>query len=294
MVHTLWTRIDTLYPSSVYICIMNILPIQPYCEIKGIGAASGLVYWEGSLYIISDNSTYLYQYELASQHLSTIKLFEDSAAGLSKKEKPDFESITLFDHKLYIVGSGSTPNRTKRVSYALSNKEIVEKDLSKIYKRLRKSIGLNEDELNIEGIIMNNASYSFFQRGNGKGGTNGIFDYNRNDKKSVFTSLSLPTIQGVEATFTDAVLIGDKVYFLAACEDSQSTYEDGSVLGSFIGCMKWPEKKVMYTHIITDQHKFEGLTLFEATANRLTFILCEDNDTEIQESVLYTLEIVNP
>lgn len=273
---------------------MNILPIQPYCEIKGIGAASGLVYWEDSLYIISDNSTYLYRYELANQHLSTIKLYDDSAAGLSKKEKSDFESITLFDHKLYIVGSGSTPNRTKRVSYALGNKKIVEKDLSKIYKRLRKSIGLHEDELNIEGIIMNDESYSFFQRGNGKGGTNGIFVYNRNDKKSVFTSISLPTIQGVEATFTDAVLVGDKVYFLAACEDSKSTYEDGALLGSFIGCMNWPEQKVLYTQLITEQHKLEGLTVIESTANRLTFILCEDNDTEILESVLYKLEIINP
>ncbi len=37
--------------------------------------------------------------------------------------------------------------------------------------------------------------------------------------------------------FTDAILVEDKIYFLATAEDTTSTYDDGEILGSIIGRM---------------------------------------------------------
>jgi hypothetical protein len=267
--------------------------LLPFVEIKGIGAASGLVLHQHSLYIISDNSTYLYQYNLADKELHKIKLLATSEEHLSKKEKADFECVTLYNNALYIHGSGSTNKRQLRLKYTLDTLETKEKDLTKLYHRLRKSIGIEEDDLNIEGCIVAADFYYFFQRGNGGQAKNGIFTYARHTKEVRFQSVVLPEIKGIEATFTDAILVDDCVYFLAACEDTTSTYNDGEIYGSFMGCLDLATSTVLFTCLLSDLHKFEGLTLYKNEGESLTFLLCEDNDTEDDSSTIYEVILTN-
>ncbi len=274
---------------TIYICVMEKMQLHPYFEIKGIGAASGLVYKDNSLFIVSDNSTFLYEYNLNEKVLHKIKLFEDSQENLAKKDKADFESITLFDNKLYLYGSGSTKKRDIRVKFDLETKEIKQKDLSKLHKKLRQTIALNDDELNIEGIIIDSENYYLFQRGNGVQAQNGIFTYNKISKNVAFVPIVLPKVKNIEATFTDAILVETKVYFLAACEDTTSTYTDGEIYGSFLGSLDLKTKEVHFVQQISDSQKFEGLTLFSETATQIEFLLCEDNDKEELTSTIYKL-----
>jgi len=97
----------------------------------------------------------------------------------------------------------------------------------------------------------------------------------------------LPKIKNVPATFTDAILVDDKIYFLAAAEDTTSTYDDGAVLGSIIGTIDLTTMKLENYIQISDNHKFEGLTLYQKTATQITLLLCEDNDTELLETNIY-------
>jgi hypothetical protein len=60
--------------------------------------------------------------------LKTVKI------ALSKKNKPDFESITFNNNKLYLFGSGSTSKREKRISYNIETKEIKKKSQEIISK----------------------------------------------------------------------------------------------------------------------------------------------------------------
>ncbi|HNP33248.1 MAG TPA: hypothetical protein PKN96_08145, partial [Flavobacterium sp.] len=191
---------------------MEKFQLLPFTEIKGIGAASGIVFHDDSLFIISDNSTFLYQYNLNQKTLNKIKLVESSRQNITKKEKPDFEALTLFDNKLWLFGSGSTKKRDMRVTYDLGTKEIREKNLSKIYKRLKEKIGIAEEELNIEGVIITSETIYFFQRGNGADAQNGIFSYDRTNKTVQFKLVTLPKLSGVEATFTDTILIDRTIY----------------------------------------------------------------------------------
>ncbi len=270
---------------------MEKIALHPFCEIEGIGAASGIVYHRNSLYIISDNSTYLYEYKLLEKQLERIKLMGDSEENLAKKDKADFESVTLYNNKLYIHGSGSTDKRQIRVKYDLDTLETQKKDVSKRYHKLSKSIGLALNELNIEGCIIDTESYYYFQRGNGTQGQNGIFKYTRHSKEVVFTSVVLPKVKGIEATFTDAIAVDDDVYFLAACEDTTSTYTDGEIYGTFLGCMERKTNTVRFTHLLSDTHKFEGLALYQKSDNVLEFFLCEDNDTEGNVSTIYIARV---
>jgi len=259
--------------------------------INGLGATSGLVYIDNSLFIISDNSSYLYEYQINNNLLNKIKLLENSQENIAKKDKLDFESITLFDNKLYLFGSGSTKKRDNRFTYNLESKEIKEKSIAKLYEELKDFASISDDDLNIEGAIIDNENYYFFQRGNGESSKNGLFVYNKETKEVEFTSIKLPKVNDIEATFTDAILVENTVYFLAAAENTTSTYNDGEILGSYIGSFNLKDMELHFIQKISDKNKFEGLTLYKNSENELEFLLCEDNDTEELVSDIYKLVI---
>ena len=260
-----------------------------FLAIKGIGSASGIVHTNNSLYIISDNSTYLYEYQLANNHLNKIALAENPQNNIAKKEKPDYESITLKGNTLHLFGSGSTENRNKTTSYHLTNNEIKNSDLTPLYQTIKKQLKIADDELNIEGTILNGDNLILFQRGNGTNAKNGVVIHNYNTNQLNFVPISLPKIKHVETSFTDAVLINDKIYFLASAEDTASTYDDGEVLGSIIGIIDKKTFALEKYIQISDKHKFEGLTLYSEKENQMEFLLCEDNDTDDLNATIYKL-----
>jgi hypothetical protein len=161
-----------------------------------------------------------------------------------------------------------------------------------LYQNIKSKLNISDEELNIEGALFFQETLYLFQRGNGTSSKNGIIRVNVNNNQQIdFTPVQLPKIKHVETTFTDAVLLENKIYFLAAAEDTLSTYEDGEVLGSIIGCIDVKTLKIDFSHQISQSQKFEGLSLFEKTSSNLVFLLCEDNDTEKLESTIYKLTI---
>ena len=259
--------------------------------IIGIGSASGLIHKDNTIFIISDNSAFLYEYRIQEKQLHKIKLFENSQENIAKKDKYDFESISQKGNKLYLFGSGSTSKRNKRMSYDLTSKKIEEKDLSVIYGKLKQTAAISDDDLNIEGALFHNEKWHLFQRGNGAQSKNGLFTLDRKGKDIRFFPIPLPKIQNIEATFTDAILVDDKIYFLAAVEKTTSTYEDGEVLGSYIGALSLENFELIFTQKISDTHKFEGLTLYTIFKEKIEFLLCEDKDTEDLETDIYKLTL---
>jgi len=270
---------------------MERFTIELLYQILGIGSASGLVYKNNSLFVISDNSSFLYEYHIEEKELSRIKLFENSQENIPKKDKFDFESITLKGNELHLLGSGSTSKREKRIVYNLETAVIEVKDLSKLYKSLKETSSISDDELNIEGALFCNEKWHLFQRGNGANSKNGIFKTKSLEIESQanFVKVQLPKIKHVETSFTDAILVEDKIYFLATAEDTNSTYDDGEILGSLIGRMDSETFEIEFTQKISDTHKFEGLTLYENSQTEIQFLICEDNDTHVLETNIYKL-----
>ena len=164
-----------------------------------------------------------------------------------------------------------------------------EKDISKLYQKLKNFASIADDDLNIEGVIIDLENYYFFQRGNGENSKNGLFVYNKETKEIQFTSIKLPKIEDIEATFTDAVLVDEIIYFLAAAENTTSTYNDGEILGSFIGSFNLKDMKLHFIQKISDTNKFEGITLYNKSETEIEFLLCEDNDTEELVSTIFKL-----
>jgi hypothetical protein len=278
---------------------MSHFQLSSVYQIDGVGAASGLLLQQdkAALYLISDSSSFLYRYQLATQQLHKISLVDGAVDHIEKKHKYDLEALCLKDQILYLFGSGSTEKRQNLFCYDLSNQQVSGFDLSALYAKFRMQADLAADELNIEGVVYDlNAGeprWIFLQRGNGANAKNGLFiiasDVLDDHVEVGFTAIQLPQIGTVESSFTDGCLHDGKLYFLAAAEDTTSTYEDGEVLGSLIGCIDLATFTLEGTQQISDQHKFEGLTVVKKTDQQLEFFLFEDNDTAELKSTIYQL-----
>ena len=272
--------------------VMKKFTLEVFQQIPNIGAASGLVYLQDSIFIISDSSSYLYEFNVTEKKLDKINLQGKSQENIAKKLKPDFESITIKGNKLYVFGSGSTSNRNLRLSYHIKTKKIKVKNITNLYLQLKQKAHFSDIDLNIEGIIFYNKKSYFFQRGNGSKSTNGIFISDKEKNEIHYFPIILPKIMNVEATFTDAIVIDEYIYFLAAVENTVSTYDDGEILGCFIGCLSISNLQIVFTQQISNKHKFEGLTLFKNTNEKIELLLCEDNDTEILGTEIYKLVLL--
>ena len=267
-------------------------------KIIGLGSASGLLYQNNTILAIGDNSSYLYEYQIDSQKLEKYPLTENPQENILKKLKPDFEAITQFQNNLYLFGSGSTENRNTMLQVdATTKKVIATNNVSDLYLGMQSFGEINPEDFNIEGAIYNGESWFLFNRGNGKSNKNVVFTIDGENLTTEFrivaNNYKLPKIKGVRASFTDAILVNDKIYFLATAENTESTYDDGEVLGSIIGRIDLKTMKIDFTKKITDSIKFEGITLFKKTTKQIEFLLCEDNDTEVLESTIYNLVIEN-
>ena len=270
--------------------------IESLFKITGIGSASGLIYKNNALWIIGDNSGFLYEYQIDSKDLIRHPLLENPSENIIKKDKPDYEAITNFGEDLYIFGSGSTDKRNSMVHLNASSKKIISTyDLGELYATIKDVAKVNAEDFNLEGAIYDGKSWYLLNRGNGIACRNVLFTItgeNLKDNFSVFsTDFILPELQGVRTSFTDAILIDNIIYFLATAEDTISTYDDGEVLGSIIGGIDLKTMKITFTEKISDSHKFEGLTLFNQSNEKVEFLLCEDTDTEVLETHIYKLSL---
>ncbi|GAA4041266.1 DUF6929 family protein [Flavobacterium chungnamense] len=265
-------------------------------KIIGLGSASGLIYQDNTIFAIGDNSSYLYEYHIDSNKLERHALAENSEENIPKSIKPDFEAITKYQDSLYLFGSGSTVNRTIMVQVDAKSKNVIKsQDLSDLYLAMQSFGKIAEEDFNLEGAIFNGETWFLFNRGNGKTNKNIVFSIDgknlANEFRIVANEYKLPKIKGIRTSFTDAILVDDKIYFLATAENTDSTYNDGEVLGSIVGRIDVKKMKIDFTKKITDTQKFEGITLFKKSEKEIEFLLCEDNDTEVLESNIYKLVI---
>lgn len=275
---------------------MDQLQLQFFLKIIGLGSASGLIYQDNSILAIGDSSAYLYEYQLDNQQLQKHPLLYLAAEIITKKQKPDFEAITQHQANIYVFGSGSTQNRNTMVHVdAKTKKVIATNDLTNLYATMQSFGEIKPDDFNIEGAIYNGQDWFLVNRGNGKKSKNAIFTISGNNLVDDFTMVvndyKLPKIKNVETSFTDAIQVDNKIYFLATAEDTVSTYDDGEILGSIIGRIDVATMEIDFHKQVSNKHKLEGIALYNQTQESISFLICEDNDTDLQESTIYKLTL---
>jgi hypothetical protein len=275
---------------------MKKFTLEILIHIIGLGSASGLIYNNNSLLLIGDSSGYLYEYSITKEDLNKHQIIENPKENIDKKEKIDFESIAYSGNNLYIFGSGSGEKRNKMIEMNIKNNDTISTtDLTHLYADMQNFAKIKNGELNIEGAIYDKGNFFLLNRGNRKGNRNVIFTISGknliNDYSILSNEYDLPKINGIQSGFSDAILVDDKIYFLATAENSKSKTDDGKVLGTLIGRIDVKEMKIDYTKKISNSQKFEGITLYSKTKSKVEFLICEDNDTTILESNIYKLTL---
>lgn len=275
---------------------MRKFSLELFCKIIGIGSASGLFFQNNLLYLISDNSNVLYQYDISSKNLNKTELSPAKPLeNIPKAYKPDFEALTMRNNDLYMFGSGSTEKRNAALKINITSKNVLKIDMAELYDAMQSFGQIDKANFNIEAVVNDGPDWYFFNRGNGPKGQNAIFtlsgDIFGQEYQMLHNELTLPKINGAAASFTDAVKVRSKLYFLAAAEKSNSTYHDGDVAGTLIGCIDIDSMEIEWTQVISTKNKFEGITLYAEDAKTLTFLLCEDTDNDADVSEIYKLSI---
>ena len=265
-------------------------------HIIGIGSASGLFYQNNSLFVISDNSTFLYEYNIATKTVNEYPLLKNPSQNIAKQDKPDFESITHFQDTLYIFGSGSTNKRNTMIAFDLKTKQKTStNNLTDLYAVMQSFESVQPQDFNLEGVIYTGEDWYLFNRGNGSNNRNIIFTLHAQKLDQEFSLIAnnykLPKIKGVRTSFTDAIAVEDKIYFLATAEKTINTYDDGEILGSIIGRIDMETMKIDFTKKISPTNKFEGLTLYSKTKDQIQLLLCEDKDIDVLESSICKLTL---
>jgi len=278
--------------------IMQKFTLELLFRIIGIGSASGLIYHENALYLVSDNSHLVYNYNMETKALDKTSLVNKDYAGVlenvPKADKPDYEAIAIKDDSLYVFGSGSEENRNLIGHMNIKTKEVYPHiDAADLYLAMQSFGEISPEDFNIEGAVNDGDTWYLLNRGNGPKKVNGIFTLNGTMNNTffqiIYNPIKLPKINGVQATFTDATIANGKLYFIAAAENTTSTYLDGDVAGTLLGRINLDKMKVEKTVVISEKNKFEGITLYKDNAKTLEFLLCEDTDSDATETEIYKL-----
>src|SRR5690606_31968456 len=243
--------------------------LQALFKIIGISAASGIIYSNGLIHLVSDNSNYLYEYPMAKGELTRHLLKDGShTEQVGKAQKLDLEAIVEQNDTIYVFGSGSTPARELGFAVSKAGHRIDTLQLHALYDSMRSVSGISVDDFNIEGVAVHGTDWLFLNRGNGPGGRNGVFTVRGTSLTENFhvsyEKIDLPMIDGMSFGFSDATVAGDTLYFIATAEAGGSTYHDGEVGGSLFGAIDLESRRLLSSRVISRSRKFEGITSYPA------------------------------
>jgi hypothetical protein len=218
----------------------------------GIPSASGIAVIGSTIYVIGDNSPWLYKLNREFTITNKIQINPrfDLPDGLyAKKDKPDFEALATVktdgSWKLLVFCSGSkSPQRDVLVVVDPGDlPRLKSYSLIGFYEQLKAAVKLTDAELNIEAAeVIGDRLFLFNRRKNllFEYKLREFFNYLNEKGKNPFPKIykfNLPAINGIEAGFTGAGQLpgNQKIIFTATVEDTPNNIDDGEVLGSFIG-----------------------------------------------------------
>lgn len=222
-----------------------------FSEVEELPSGSGLTMAGTQLYAVGDDAPFLFQLNRDYQIEEKLLLMDTlgfRGGKIPKKLKPDYEALEFLDPwGLLVLGSGSrSPQRDQMLLVPLNNpsqKEVL--DGLRFFAYLRNHPALATGALNIEAVAYGDSTLWVGNRG-----TNVLFGFAMPKlfdalrgglpiPEARIIELSLPSIDGITAGFSGAVVVPhqNKIIFTASVEGTDDTYNDGAILGSFIGLL---------------------------------------------------------
>jgi hypothetical protein len=207
--------------------------------LPGVRAGSALVRIGERLLAVQDDAFAAAWIDPETRKVEPL-LLRGPGQALDKQSKPDFEAAFVHDGRIWILGSGSRPNRCGVVRIEPATGEVVLLNKLPLYGAIARELGQGA---NIEGAVPLADRLRLFQRGPGRSAkANFTIDVPLDVLAGApprilgITNYDLGVLHGTFLAFTDAVAIGrNHVAYLAVAEDTPDGIADGAVHGAAIG-----------------------------------------------------------
>lgn len=234
--------------------------ILRHVRLPHLPSASGIERVGDYLYVVGDDSPFLYQLDANWNVIRTQPLFEPNQAfsgRIPKAAKPDLEAVTAVTWQgktmLLIMGSGAqSPERDRGFLVDVSDGDgkwdIQPVSLTPLYDSLRaRADVVGSRLLNIEAAATWRDMVVLFQRGNVSGVHSAVYldaeallrHWLNGDELPVprVRHFELPHLHGIASGFSGAANTPDRqrILFTASVEDTVDEIQDGPTLGSFVG-----------------------------------------------------------
>lgn len=294
-------------------------------DLPNLPSASGVEIVGDTVYIIGDDSPYLYRFTASDlrpgQHLTLFETAHFSSGRIAKAIKPDLECLTTLttatgETGLLVCGSGATTARENGfwVPFSASQGEaatVYPLTLSGLYAQLRKLLPAGVT-LNLEAAAATTTELLLFQRTVGSTAGNLVFrmplaatyDYlqHRTTQAPAVKAqgFQLPTIKGKPAGFSGACTFEDKLFVTASVEDTADAVLDGEVLGSFVGLLDLDQpanRPMVLAHLkLPDGKPYQGKVESVAVRRQLSsgryeLLLVTDDDQGGSTAVLVEVAV---
>jgi hypothetical protein len=277
--------------------------IIKHALLENIPSGSGIELINGIIYIIGDDSEYLYGLNQELKVIHQVALFpctEKKDGRIPKPVKPDFENMVSFDINgyphLFVAGSGSRlPQRgigyLIKLPTSYNKKHLVwQKDLNALYHLITSHPDFSENmELNIESCFIAEEYFYFINRSGQeliRYPLAEMVEYLQNHSEATpfpeILLLEIAPIDGNAYTCSGACYFKGTIYVSASCEATDNAYDDGDIIGSAVGYIalsdiptrgrdKTPQQKIPVRDLTTIKDKngtllktkWESICLYE-------------------------------
>jgi hypothetical protein len=271
--------------------IIEVLPLESVPSASGIAVCGDLIY------AIGDDSPFLHELDGHLRPLSKWPMFPSEMmenGRIPKSEKPDLEAMEFVSsEELVIFGSGSkSPERDVFVRVKLNGiPNIRTINVTEFYLQLKESPSMRGSELNIEAAAFHNGTMLLFNRRSPI-----VFEFDYEEfihfliqkgplPRVKARVIQLPSLEGVNSGFSGATVSTKtgRLIVTTSVEETDNAFDDGRVLGSFIGWAPLGE------HDLSENYEFVRLPSADQPL-KVESVTIEHEDSESGMTVLMTTD----
>lgn len=282
------------------------LTIIEHIPLESVPSASGIVVHGDLRYAIGDDSPFLYELDSELRPLRKFRLLEADAiknGRIKKSRKADLEAMELINgNEIVVFGSGSrSPQRDVFIRVELNDSPMIRTyQITEFYARLKAPFSIQGSELNIEAAAFHDGKMLLFNR---REPVIFAFDheafmhYLEHDGPMPEVKeyhVHLPSIGAVPSGFSGATVSErtGRLIVTSSVEVTDNAYDDGKVLGSFIGWVPLSEMQGSADYqFIQIEHegaplKVESVAIEQELSNdEVQLLLTTDSDGGISTAI---------
>ena len=209
--------------------------------LPGVRAGSALLRIGDRLLAVQDDAFAAVWIDPDTRHTQPFVL-RGAGGALDKRDKPDFEAAFAHAGRLWVLGSGSRPNRCAIARIDPATGDVVLLNALPLYGAIARELGVTA---NVEGAVPLADRLRLFQRGPGRSAkANFTIDLPLDVLAGApprildVANYDLGVLQGTFLAFTDAVALGKHCVYLAVAEDTPDGIADGAIHGAGVGILK--------------------------------------------------------